>query len=158
MSTGITGATLSTIQQAAASADDATSKTRVDRVVRKRVLNVPVVLAASLTLDLMKVEQEQGITVTGVEIASSATLASGATDFWQFQLVYNDNAAGANTSVTSTFTGSVTALTSHVGTAMTLSTTGGVTIASTKALQFIATKNASAASHTLNLRVSFTED
>ncbi len=159
MSTALTGLNVSQLMSALLSADDSTGKTRVDRVVRQRTKDVALISqAASYTCYPFSVVAEQGITVTGVKYFSSATLASGATDFWTFKLSYNDDAGGSPTDITNTLTGTVTSIAAETGVAFALSTTGGVAVPTGSTLKFVATKTASGTTHIPLIRISYTEN
>jgi len=135
---------------------EAAEKTRTEQFACKRSKEIHIPLAA--TCDLGVFTTDKAIVVESVEIESAATVASSATDYWQFQVVYDDNAAGSDTAITGTFTGTTTALAANVGTALTMSTTGGVAVASAKRVALKATKTASAADIRIRVQVNYKEN
>lgn len=131
-------------------------RTRVDNFVLRDSKEVWVPLAAGGDITALGIFSPLNtILIDSVKVEPMNSVASNGTSYWQFQLVYDDDAGGSDTAITTTFSGSVTALTATVPVSLTLSTTGGVTVPANSRVALIVTGNDTVAANTFGVRVSF---
>lgn len=110
-----------------------TDRTRVEEEFlvesKEALISIP---AAGGDVDLGVFRPRTTVLVTEVKVEPNASVASNATSYWTFQLVYDDDAGGSDTAITGTWSGSLTALTAQSAVSLSMSTTGGVSVPANK--------------------------